>query len=340
MDMQKALLLLTGGAEGIKEWNRLRANGEAVPNMAGQNLAGLDLSQADLSRMNLEESDVSGATLDHALLTGATMRRVDLRRAVLTDADLTDADLRDADLRNADLTDADLRDADLRNADLRRARLIDSDLKGAELSDAKFGGTVVATDLFEAKGLEDISHRGSSHLSFDSIDRFNGDLPRKFLRGCWPNERFIDLLTSHPEDGSEPPRSSFENIIYLGDVEMTKKHFEARDGGIIADEGAHVKTGNIQIIKNSVVSSDKLDEDLKEKLQQACQDIEDSDLPDEDKKAVAADVDSVKREMEKEEGERSPDRLGRFLNRIKELAPTAEAIIRSAGSVVRLLGLG
>ena len=152
MDRDKALRLLNGGEEDVREWNRRRAArrsalvyglgrraaDEEIPHLSRANLSGANLSEADLSRADLSRADLSGANLRRADLSLANLREADLSGANLSWAYLRRANLSGADLSGADLSGADLSLANLREAYLRRANLsgclmVRVDLRGAKL---------------------------------------------------------------------------------------------------------------------------------------------------------------------------------------------------------------
>ena len=56
MDREEALKLLTGGRDGVKEWNRYRASVEIVPDLHGADLRGAKLSAANLRQVKLASS--------------------------------------------------------------------------------------------------------------------------------------------------------------------------------------------------------------------------------------------------------------------------------------------
>ena len=72
----------------VAEWNRLRADGSAMP---------------DLRDANLRDANLRGAYLRDANLRGAYLYGAYLYGAYLRDANLCGADLRDANLYGADL---------------------------------------------------------------------------------------------------------------------------------------------------------------------------------------------------------------------------------------------
>ncbi|MCG8403730.1 MAG: toll/interleukin-1 receptor domain-containing protein [Phycisphaerales bacterium] len=144
MDRDEAIKLLRAGPEGIKEWNRLLADGEEIPNLA------------------------------NAFLINSDLRGADLRGAFLINSSFFQADLRDADLVGAQLTGADFRDADLRGTELRHANL----------SEAIFGGTQISCDLSKVGGLNSIVHLSRSVVDIQSLLHFRKKLPVAFLQGC------------------------------------------------------------------------------------------------------------------------------------------------------------
>lgn len=151
MNREDALRLLRDGADGVREWNRLAAAGEA------------------------------SADLRDAFLINAELRGIDLRGALLVGACLRQADLREADLTGAQLNGADLRGANLRGANLRHANL----------SKAVFGGTLIACDLSRAMGLDTTVHISRSIVDVLTVLQFRGRIPEAFLRGCGMPEEEI-----------------------------------------------------------------------------------------------------------------------------------------------------
>jgi hypothetical protein len=68
MDRDEAIKLLTGGQEGIAEWNQRRESGEGIPELSEVNLSGASLSGVDLSEAFLRGADLSEANLSEANL--------------------------------------------------------------------------------------------------------------------------------------------------------------------------------------------------------------------------------------------------------------------------------
>ena len=196
MDLEEALKLLSGGPEGIKEWNHRRFKRENVPDLAGAKFP----PRADLSCADLREVILSDADLSKAILISANLCRANLNRAILSNANLSSAglcgtslfltslrgaDLRGADLSNANLTGADLRGADLHDVSLGRAQLIESDLSGTNLRGAGLYATVLSDlNLSEAIGLDMVKFSGRCTIGVDTLDRSKGRIPDSFLRGC------------------------------------------------------------------------------------------------------------------------------------------------------------
>ncbi len=129
MRREEAVTLLRGGREGIGEWNRTRAAGEALLDLEGVDLSRAAMDDADLRRVSLRGADLRGASL-----RGADLSEADLTGALLSRASLNGAKLGKADLRRAELVRANLRDADLTGAALEGARIV-----GAEFVDAILG---------------------------------------------------------------------------------------------------------------------------------------------------------------------------------------------------------
>lgn len=173
----------------LREANLSEA-GLTQANLNGASLSGAfvraaNLSQANLLAANLKNSNLSHATIRDGKLMFANFAGADLSEADLGKADLTKAYLSGARLRRADVSGARLTRANLAQSDLVEARFIRVDLTKADLSEAKLGGTVFAdSNLSGALGLENLDHRGPSHISMDILVLSAGNLPSVFLRGC------------------------------------------------------------------------------------------------------------------------------------------------------------
>jgi hypothetical protein len=106
MDRDEAIKLLSGGLDGVAEWNRRSEAGEVTPdlsvanlrgvNLIMANLRGADLSQANLRRANLSQADLSGADLSHVNLRVANFSQANLSGAFCGSTVFADVDLSEA----------------------------------------------------------------------------------------------------------------------------------------------------------------------------------------------------------------------------------------------------
>jgi len=81
---------------------------------------------------------------------------------------------------------------DLSEADLSGARL-----SGAYLTGAFFYQTIVGNvDLSQARGLDQVQHRGPSTIGIDTICRSKGEIPESFLRDAGAPDTFITFARS------------------------------------------------------------------------------------------------------------------------------------------------
>jgi hypothetical protein len=138
--------MLRGGPLGVQEWNRLRADGEMLPDLSGVNLSRCNLIGVDLHGLRVVEAHLGGSELDRADLSGADLSRTDMAACRLYCADLRGAILRGANLRSAYVVHADLTDIDLRGADLTAADLSSAELHVADSED-------VSTSMYRADRL-------------------------------------------------------------------------------------------------------------------------------------------------------------------------------------------
>ena len=99
-----------------------------------------------------------------------------------------------------------------------------------------------------------------------------------------------------------------------------------------------VNARDINVYKNAVDGSVGLDKDIKQKLKEAREAIENADLSDADKADVVEQLKNLTAELEKPQQDAT--RVQRFWNRIKDVAPTVAAILSTAASVAKLLGGG
>jgi uncharacterized protein YjbI with pentapeptide repeats len=239
LTVKDVLELLKGGHEGIGKWNQQRKNG--IPpvdlsecDLEGADLAGADLTHLILTKANFSRANLKSARFCHANVTNSKFHEAEMDGADLTHANLTAADLRDANLTNADLSHADLTGAILVNvklngANLEETRFIESDLEGTSLSKARFRSTVIAADLSVAdqESLNKAKHPASSHVTFGSVRNFNGNLPKRFLKGCQLDDRIIRLFAHMSENSGEKAEDSMKTIkIFLASSEELREDRE------------------------------------------------------------------------------------------------------------------
>jgi len=186
MTRDEALKLLRGGPEGVEEWNRRRSIDESIPSLAQidlelTDLACVDFAQANLCFANLRTANLAGANLSHADLAGAR---------------LTDCELRGANLSKADLSGADLSCAKLFEARLEFANLTGTIFRNTNLVGTWFSGNIVACDLSQTFGLEQVVQQCSSIVSVSAVLHFKDELPQEFLRGCGLRDEEIAYFRS------------------------------------------------------------------------------------------------------------------------------------------------
>jgi uncharacterized protein YjbI with pentapeptide repeats len=192
--------------EGAMTWNNWRVKNPNVP---------LDLSKAELNRTYL-----CGAHLMHANFSEARLSGVNLSRSQLKGASFFSANLDVADLSNADLGQANLKHAQLAGADLSKAELRGTNLTGAYLSGCNFSGTVVDDTIFasvnlsEAIGLQNVHHRGPSHISVNTFILSKGKIPEAFLRGCGVSDWEIEVAKLYNPDLSNEEINNIQYKIY------------------------------------------------------------------------------------------------------------------------------
>ena len=107
--------------------------------------------------------------------------------------------------------------------------------------------------------------------------------------------------------------------------------------GSAFDSGT-VNTRDIIVYKNAVDGSPRLDNDIKQKLKEAREAIENANLSDADKRDVIDDLNKLTAELQKPGKDES--RVQRYWNNIKAVAPTVAAILSTAASLAKLLGGG
>jgi uncharacterized protein YjbI with pentapeptide repeats len=125
---------LTGGAEGIQNWNARPAEGAQLIDWSGSKLAHTKLDGVNFPELKLNASDFDGANLSNAVffrcqLSGATFRGANLSKANMKETDLEGADFTNANLKQTKLKEARLRKAGFAGADISRADLSLSDIR-------------------------------------------------------------------------------------------------------------------------------------------------------------------------------------------------------------------
>jgi hypothetical protein len=154
MERERFLQLLSGGPEGIRQWNALRSE---VLTRAGHfrrvDLANCDLREADLGGhigaqfggLDFQGASLVGVNLTGGCLSDCRLMKSCFRGAVLDGVSCAGCNLRQADLEGASLTRCNLcrarcRGTNFKNADLRKADFSYADLRGADLSSAGVEG--------------------------------------------------------------------------------------------------------------------------------------------------------------------------------------------------------
>ncbi len=211
MTRDEALKLLRGGTDGVSQWNRARAKEDRRPiigrldfqriDLAHKDLTGVDLSRIIVYRANFDGANLRDAKMDRASLVGARFGGANLIGASLAHADahfsiFTQANLSGADLRGVNLSYAKFDYANLTDASLVGAIFEGTKLSATVFQGAYFGGTIVAADFSQAKGLESTRHVFESSIAVDSLRQFQGDLPQAFLRGCGLRDEEIAYFRS------------------------------------------------------------------------------------------------------------------------------------------------
>jgi hypothetical protein len=242
MERDEAVRLLTGGREGIREWNERREAGEPIPSLHSANLtkATLHFLSRPAKSGRLQAANLSGVDLSNANLDEAALFQTNLEGAVLTETCLASAVLSSANLAHANLTRADVVDAlfsrtvldgaILSGSSCDAAYFRDASLRGTCFSEAHFDGTVIDCDLSLAVGLDEIVHDGPSVLSARAMLSLRHPLPVKFLRGCGVPDTMIAYLESQTM-----PRTYFTCFISYSTADeafATKLHDDFQNAGI------------------------------------------------------------------------------------------------------------
>lgn len=218
MNREEALKLLRGGPLGRREWEDFRRSECEVPDLDGSNLNQVNLEGLDLSGCSFQGSNFSGARLirtnmqsiyaPESNFSGADLVGINLQNANLDSCQFNSANLSAADLNGSILSRTSFSRANLASANLKKAYLVDADLSDVVLrrsnfSAAEFGYTVLAANISQVYGLDDVIHKAPSHISLQSILSCKGKLPEQFLRGCGVKEQDINYFRSRINDSSD-----------------------------------------------------------------------------------------------------------------------------------------
>lgn len=135
------------------------------------------------------------------------------------------------------------------------------------------------------------------------------------------------------------PGTTVNFVFNYGEQHMGDK-FHLKNNNIAGSAigaGAIAVVGNITAYQTLVDQSTKLDNDVKSKLKQARDAIEQAGLNAADKKDVLDDLGKLTDEM----GQNAPEagRVQRLWKRIKEIAPAASTILAAAVSIGKLIGM-
>jgi hypothetical protein len=202
MDRDEAIRLLTGGPDGVREWNEWRKRDEGkrdelIPDLSRADLSLARLIGADLTRADLRDADLTQALFGQTNLSGANLTGAVLRGAQFILVDLTEADLSGADLAGAELAGVRFSRSILRGTDFTGATIL------AGLGSEGFGRRPISyytlfedIDLSLSNGLDKVKHAAPSTISIQTFLLSNGKIPAAFLRGCGAPAKFIEYLPS------------------------------------------------------------------------------------------------------------------------------------------------
>ena len=248
---EKALELLTGGEQGVREWNGLSLDERSDVQLSRANLEGADLRQVNLAGLNLQATNLGGANLDSADLRDAYCRDASFKESDLSRAAVRDATLEGVDLQGASLEGADLRGADLGNVSLECATLfltvlLQTSLDETDFMDVTADGLIISgVDLTTAKNLELVKHRGPSHIDSHTLQRSKGQIPDVFLRGCGFSPWEVEMARLYSPEMDDPGMASelatklvmarTHGPIYLGGVFISYSHANSTFVGKIYD---------------------------------------------------------------------------------------------------------
>lgn len=212
IDLKEADLVGVDLSEAnLREANLRKAN------LSKANLHKINLLYANLDFSNLDFADLSGADLVHAHIWGANLDHAKLEYANLLRADINLARFTNVILMRARLSHANVQLADFSDADIRTARLDETILKSVNLKNADLSGSflkltsIVAIDLRETKGLDEVVHMMPSFIDIDTFAISRGRISEKFLRGCGLSDWEIESVKLYQPELST---QEIDNILY------------------------------------------------------------------------------------------------------------------------------
>ena len=106
--------------------------------------------------------------------------------------------------------------------------------------------------------------------------------------------------------------------------------------GSAVGKGASVNARDIKVFKQTVDASTTLDDDLKQKLKEARDTIEEAELSEQDKDDAVDSLGKLTEEVQKPEPDMS--RVQRLWTFIKDVVPIVGTILKSTETIGKLLG--
>ena len=182
-------------------------------------------------------------------------------------------------------------------------------------------------DGYRNAKVNQISEWGSRRIRIDIIENPDGvkRLSQMILPETWDGKKTLMITQGRNSNLS------------IGDIDVSDKTEIHGDAIGSAFGSGTVNARDITVYKNAVDGSAGLDNDIKTKLKEAREAIENADLSDEDKADVVDELNKLTAELEKPE--QNDGRIQRYWNHIKEIAPTVASILSSATSLGKILGL-
>lgn len=172
--------MLLGGVKGIRKWNEIREKRSFFPDLSYVDFSGAWLTLGPDMRIPRSSRLGMHATLG-ANLQGLQLHGANFEGAILPGVSLKFAEIWDANFSGALLDGVDLDYACSEDANFARS---------------KFHRTTFCSNIFKAKGLEEVIHAGPSAITVSSLRDSKVSLPEKFLRGCGLREEEITYFRS------------------------------------------------------------------------------------------------------------------------------------------------